>query len=148
MYKKPKERWCWFWMASLLAVIAVNVAPGDLFSRPSDVTHEITIYTRDSLRLVTGVYASILFTAKSRTQSSVPVQYSFSQSGGAPPGMIFEGYPCNKPGKFVCPQLASADGVYLDGVPTASGSYRVTIVATRPDGSKGFRAFTVNVGSH
>ena len=147
MRRKPKERCLWFCTAILLAVSGVNIAAQGLAAGPNNVTHQLTISTRDSLHLVKGVYASILFTAKSGAQSKVPVQYSFSQSGDAPPGMVFESYPCNKPGQSVCPQLASADGVYLDGVPAAAGSYRVTIVATGPDGNKASRAFAVIVRS-
>lgn len=92
---------------------------------------DTSIQTRDSLSLRQDTYSSLLFSAEpARTRdSNLPVQYRFTESGATPPGMKFETYPCNKPGMKVCPQLASANGVYLDGTPERVGSYTFVITA-------------------
>lgn len=107
----------------------------------------ISIDTKDSLSLTESVYSSILFTASptNTSQSNVPIQYQFAGSGKPPEGMIFESYPCNKPGRSTCPQIASSNGIFLDGVPTSPGSYRVSVTATGPDGRTCARLFTVTV---
>jgi hypothetical protein len=105
----------------------------------------ITISTKDSLELAPNIYTSILFTAKTSTKSEVPLQYHFTESGQTPPGMIFESYPCNKPGQTVCPSIASSDGIYLDGVPGSSGSYTVTITAIDVNGDQASKTFTIRV---
>ena len=147
MSGKSKGTRRWFRTAILLTIAGVNSAAPASSGAPDNVARKITISTRDSLRLAKGAYVSILFTAKSGARSKLPIQYSFSQSGDPPPGMVFESYPCHKVGQSVCPELASSDGVYLDGVPSAAGSYRLTIAATGPGGSQGSRAFIVIVES-
>lgn len=131
------------WTAILLGTIGVSLATPPQPQHSTQMTRNLTVSTRDSLILTQGAYSSILFTAKSSTRARVPVQYSFVESGAAPPGMIFENYPCNKPGHAACPQLASSDGIFLDGIPSSPGSYDVTIAATGPDGSKGSQSFTI-----
>ena len=106
---------------------------------------KVIISTRDPLVLTRGVYSSILFSAKSAVKRDIPLQYTFTESGRTPAGMVFESYPCNKPGQSVCPQVASSDGIYLDGVPSEIGSYNVTITATDPEGSKGSQSFQIVV---
>ena len=109
---------------------------------------KITIHARQGLTITAGTYSSILFQAEYNgdTQApSLPLQYEFHTSGDMPPGMLFENYPCNKPGQQNCPALASSDGIYLDGVPRAAGSYRVTISARTPGGEAGERDFTITV---
>jgi hypothetical protein len=90
-----------------------------------------SVQTLDSLSLRQGTYSSLLFTGEPvRTPgSNLPVQYRFTESGATPPGMRFESYPCNKPDRKVCPQLARANGVYLDGTPEQAGSYTFVITA-------------------
>ncbi len=106
----------------------------------------VSIQTRDSLSLRQGTYSSLYFVAEPvrDTETNLPVSYRFTESGQTPPGMIFEAYPCNKPGTEVCPQLASANGIYLDGAPAKTGSYTFVISATGPSGSVS-RSFTVIV---
>lgn len=118
---------------------------GGLRETPQNHTSTITVSTKDSLRLAEGTYSSILFTATPSTRMRMPVQYSFVESGFAPSGMIFESYPCNKPGQSICPQLARSDGIYLDGVPSSPGSFEVTITAADPDGNKASRRFSIVV---
>ncbi|HEY7303271.1 MAG TPA: putative Ig domain-containing protein [Bryobacteraceae bacterium] len=89
-------------------------------------------------------YASILFTA-SGDSDGVPVLYRFEESGDIPPGMIFESSPCNKPGHPVCPSMARADGIFLDGAPEAAGSYVVTITARNSKGGGITEKFTITV---
>lgn len=90
-----------------------------------------SIQTRGSLSLRQGTYSSLLFIAEpARTPgSNLPAQYRFTEAGATPPGMRFETYPCNKPDMKVCPQLATANGVYLDGTPEQTGSYTFVITA-------------------
>ena len=59
--------------------------------------------------------------------------------------MKFESYPCNKPNIKVCPELASANGIYLDGTPAESGSYTFVVTAEDPNGVKAAQQFTVTV---
>ncbi len=106
---------------------------------------EIKITASDSLSLQQGVYASITFTARSSGRDAAPATYKFSESGHVPPGMIFERYPCNKPGFSPCPTLARADAIYLDGTPSAAGSYTVTVTASEPQGGKASQQFTITV---
>jgi hypothetical protein len=108
---------------------------------------QFSIYTTDSLRLMKGVYASILFTAGTGKPVTAPVSFSFNESGNIPPGMRFESYPCNKPGKSPCPALARADGIFLDGVPTVPGIYNFTITASDPQGNNVHQSFTVRVSN-
>src|SRR5438270_13850706 len=91
----------------------------------------VYIHTRDSLSLQKGIYSSLFFVAEPvRTpDSALPLQYQFTESGATPPGMRFEVYPCNKPDVTVCPQLASSNGIYLDGTPGQAGSYTFVITA-------------------
>jgi Putative Ig domain len=107
---------------------------------------DISIFTRDSLVLTQGRYATIVFKAEApASKNGVPIQFTFATSGQTPPGMIFESYPCNKPGMQHCPALASSDSIYLDGVPTTPGSYRVTITAKDARGESRSRDFTITV---
>jgi len=113
---------------------------------------DISIKTRDSLSLTKGIYSSIFFGAvpANAPEDKMPTQYHLTGSG-APPGMIFEPYPCNKPNTEVCPSLASSDGIFLDGVLTTPGSYEAKITATDASGRKGFARFTITVadsGAH
>jgi Putative Ig domain len=106
----------------------------------------ISIHARDSLSLRQGTYASVLFVAEpARTpDSNLPLQYRFTESGVTPPGMKFETYPCNKPGRIVCSQLAISNGIFLDGTPTETGSY--TFVITAADAAeRASQQFTVIV---
>ena len=107
----------------------------------------VSISTRDSLSVQQGVYTSLYFLAEPvrTTDTNLPVQYRFTESGTPPPGMRFEVYPCNKPSIAVCPQLATANGIYLDGTPTDGGSYPVVITATDTDGRKASQRFTIVV---
>jgi hypothetical protein len=106
----------------------------------------IDIQTKDSLTLTAGTYRSLLFrAAKSTDEQGNPIPYTFRTSGEPPKGMIFEGYPCHKPGLENCPALASSDGIYLDGVPEAAGSYRISIRAETVTGESGTREFVITV---
>jgi hypothetical protein len=107
----------------------------------------IYIHTRDSLSLRQGIYSSLFFVAEpARTpDSNLPVQYRFTESGVTPPGMRFEIYPCNKPDVTVCPQVASSNGIFLDGTPTEAGSYTFVITATDTDQRRASQQFTVVV---
>lgn len=105
---------------------------------------EISLSTKDSLSLARNTYASILITATGNA-SRVPALYTFSESGSTPPGMIFESYPCNKPGHELCPSVAKPDGIFLDGVPTATGSYSFMVSAKDSKGNRGSKQFTVVV---
>lgn len=113
---------------------------------------DISIQTRDSLSLRQGTYSSLLFTAEPSATpgSNLPAQYRFSESGATPPGMRFENYPCNKSGMKACPQIARANGVYLDGTPEVPGSYTFVITAldviTRTTASQQFKV-TVEASS-
>lgn len=106
----------------------------------------ITLSTSDSLSLTKGVYASILFTAGNHS-GAIPVLYHFSESGNIPPGMIFESNACNKPGQPACASVARADGIFLDGVPSAEGSYTVTVTAKDSKGNRVSKRFTITVRS-
>ena len=108
---------------------------------------QMAITTKDSLSVKKGMYASILFTASKAETQGVPQSFTFKESGNAPPGMRFESYPCNKPGFSPCPALARADGVFLDGVPQAAGSYSFEITATDPEGNNTKQGFTVKVAN-
>lgn len=107
---------------------------------------DVRIRPQQSLVVSAGRYSRILFRAEhSDSDAQVPASYAFKTSGSLPPGMVFENYPCQKPGEKNCPALASADGIYLDGVPTAPGSYKLTIKAIAPSGETAEREFTVTV---
>jgi hypothetical protein len=108
---------------------------------------EITISTKDSLTIVQGSYSSLLFTARwqSPPEGPVPVAFRFETAGEVPPGMIFEPYPCHKPNQKNCPALARADGIYLDGVPTQSGSFQITVTVSDGQGHSVSQRFTVVV---
>ena len=108
------------------------------------VASVISLSTRDSLSLAKNTYASILFIATGNA-SGVPALYSFSESGSPPPGMIFERNPCNKPGHEPCPSVAKPDGIFLDGVPSAAGTYSLTVSAKDSKGNKGSKQFTIVV---
>ena len=110
-------------------------------------TTEITVSTKDSLTIWQGSYSSLLFTVTSPAPSEgpVPVAIRFETAGEVPPGMIFEPYPCHQPNQKNCPALARADGIYLDGVPTQSGSFQVTITATEGQRHPVSQRFTVVV---
>jgi hypothetical protein len=113
----------------------------------SSPSASISIQTQDSLSVAKGIYSSIFFTAVPATKpgDELPIQYQLTGSG-SPPGMIFEAYPCNKPNKDVCPAVASANGIFLDGVPTAPGSYDVELTATDgASGNKGYAHFTLTI---
>jgi hypothetical protein len=106
----------------------------------------VTIHARNALSLRAGVYSSIFFYAEPvrSLDNNLPVQYQFTASGKMPPGMKLESYPCNKPHTKVCPQLATANGIYLDGTPEKSGAY--TLALTASDGvSTVTREFAVTV---
>ncbi len=105
----------------------------------------ITISTDSSLALMRNVYATIRFTAKGNPEANLPVLYHFTQTGNPPPGMIFESYPCNKPNREVCPSVASADTIFLDGTPTSAGSYTVTINVRDAKGNESSQNFTITV---
>jgi hypothetical protein len=106
----------------------------------------ISIATRDSLTVRQGIYSSLFFLAEpSHVDTGLPQQYRFSESGLTPPGMKFESYPCNKPNAKVCPELASSNGLYLDGTPTKPGSYNFVLTVENPDGEKASRHFTIIV---
>jgi hypothetical protein len=108
----------------------------------------ISVRTKDSLVIAENRYASILFTAESSLpNTAAPDQFSFRTAGDPPPGMIFESYPCHKPGVENCQALASSDGIYLDGVPTTAGSYHFTITAKDAAGHSGKEQFTIAVKS-
>lgn len=105
----------------------------------------VSIHTRDSLSLRQRTYSSVFFVAEpARTpDSDIPVQYQFTESGLTPPGMKFETYPCNKPDTTVCPQVASSNGIFLDGTPAETGSYTFVITAADGAGRRASRQFTV-----
>ena len=105
----------------------------------------IFITTRDPLTVTQHTYASIAFTAKASPAPALPPQFTFTTSGRLPSGMIFESYPCHKPGLKNCPALASSDTLFLDGVPTTSGVFRVQVTAQGPDGGKTSTTVTVQV---
>lgn len=107
----------------------------------------IHIDTRDSLSLRQGTYSSLFFVAEPAraADTNLPVQYQFTESGVTPPGMKFEIYPCNKPDTAVCPQVASSNGIFLDGTPTEAGSYRFVIKATDVESRGASQQFTVVV---
>ena len=107
----------------------------------------ITVGTRDLLTVRQGTYSSLFFLAEPShlPSNDLPQQYRFSESGAVPPGMRFESYPCNKPSTKVCPQLASANGLYLDGTPAKAGSYQFVITVENSSGEKVSRHFTVTV---
>jgi hypothetical protein len=96
-----------------------------------------------------GRYSSLFFSAEpARTpESNLPVSFRFTESGVAPPGMMFETYPCNKPDTKVCPQVASSNGIFLDGTPTETGSYTFVITAIDTVGRRVSRQFTIVVNS-
>jgi hypothetical protein len=107
----------------------------------------VSIHTRDSLSLRQGTYSSLFFVAEpARTpKGNIPVQYQFTESGVTPPGMRFEIYPCNKPDTTVCPQVASSNGIFLDGTPAETGSFTFVIAAADTAGKRASRQFTVVV---
>ena len=108
---------------------------------------DIRIRAQHTLILTAGVYSAILFQAEAANgeKPQIPVTYQFKTTGEVPPGMVFESYPCHKPGEENCPALASSDGIYLDGVPATPGSYKITIKASAPDGESVSREFTITV---
>jgi hypothetical protein len=109
---------------------------------------DISVTTHDSTTIQQGTYCSIFFVAEPARApgSTLPVEYQFTESGETPPGMKFETYPCNKPDIKVCPQLATANGIFLDGVPSAAGSYTVVITAVDLAKKGASRQFTIVVG--
>ncbi len=111
----------------------------------SHAASHITIRTLDSLILAKGRYASILFQAESMSSTGVPARFTFRTSGDVPPGMVFESYPCHKPGLENCTALASVDGIYLDGTPRTAGTYRVRITATGSERNTGVSEFSLKV---
>jgi hypothetical protein len=110
-------------------------------------TTDITVSTKDSLTIVQGSYSSILFTASFQNppEGPAPAAFRFETSGDVPPGMIFEPYPCHQPNQQNCPAIARADGIYLDGVPTQSGSFQITITASEGQRHSVSQRFTVVV---
>jgi Putative Ig domain len=108
----------------------------------------VHIQTRDSLSVRQGSYSSLFFFAEPvrAPGNNLPVQYQFTESGATPPGMRFESYACNKPDMKVCPQIASSNGIFLDGTPSETGSYTFTVTATDGD-RKGSQQFTIVVNA-
>jgi hypothetical protein len=98
------------------------------------------IQTNHSLTLRQGTYESLLF----RVDTGSPEQVQFTTAGNPPPGMIFENTPCHKPGEENCVAMASANGIYLDGVPESAGTFHFTINAKQGD-QQTSREFTVTV---
>lgn len=115
-----------------------------LFAAPAK---GISVTTHDSTTIRQGTYSSIFFVAEPARapDSTLPLEYQFTESGETPPGMKFETYPCNKPDIKVCPQIASANGVFLDGVPSAAGSYTIVITAVDLAKKRASRQFTIVV---
>lgn len=113
----------------------------------SGAPQNIRIHTQDSLSLKQGIYSALYFVAEPARapNSELPMQYQLTGSGATPPGMKFEPYPCNKPGMKVCPQVATSNGVYLDGVPQEAGSYSFVIIAIDADERRASQEFTVVV---
>jgi len=107
----------------------------------------LSIRTRDSLTLHQGTYSSLLFLAEParNPRTQLPEQYRFAESGQIPEGMKFESYPCNRPDQKTCSQLASANGIYLDGTPRTIGAYKFTIVVENVGGEKTASTFEVTV---
>ncbi len=105
----------------------------------------LTLHAHGSLVLATHTYAVIRFQVASVPKPDIPAQFTFQTDGVPPPGMVFESYPCHRPGTKNCAALASADSVYLNGVPTTPGSYRVGITAKDPRGHTLSQKFTVVV---
>jgi hypothetical protein len=110
-------------------------------------TTDVAVSTKDSLTIGQGSYSSILFTVSSRSplEGPVPRAIRFETAGEVPPGMVFEPYPCHKPKQQNCPAIARADGIYLDGVPTQSGSFRITVAVHDGQGHAISQQFTVVV---
>jgi hypothetical protein len=108
---------------------------------------EITVSTKDSLTIVQGSYSSLLFTARLQhpPDGPAPVAFRFETAGEVPPGMIFEPYPCHQPNQQNCPAIARADGIYLDGVPTQSGSFQITVTVSDGQRHSVSQRFTVVV---
>lgn len=111
------------------------------------LTPDIRIRAQQTLILTAGTYSAILFQAEAASgdKPRIPASYQFETAGDVPPGMFFESYPCHKPGQENCPALASSDGIYLDGVPSAPGSFKVTIKASALNGETASREFTITV---
>ncbi len=118
-----------------------------LITLSAAATKGVYIHTRDSLSLRQGVYSSLFFFAEpARTpDNNLPVQYQFTESGVTPPGMTFEIYPCNKLDMTVCPQVATSNGIFLDGTPKQAGSYTFLITATTVGRKRASQQFTVVV---
>jgi hypothetical protein len=108
---------------------------------------DITVSTKDPLTIVQGNYSSLLFTARLQhpPDGPAPAAFRFETAGEVPPGMVFEPYPCHKPNQQNCPALARADGIYLDGVPTQSGSFQITVTVSDGQGHAVSQRFTVVV---
>ncbi len=105
----------------------------------------LLLHAHGSLDLTAHTYAVIRFHAESAPKKDIPSQITFSTAGTAPPGMVFESYPCHRPGEKNCAALASADGIYLDGTPTRPGAYRIRITAKDLQGATVSREFMVTV---
>src|SRR3954452_4879206 len=110
-------------------------------------TTEITVSTKDPLTIWQESYSSILFMARFQRppDGPAPVAFRFETSGEVPPGMVFEPYPCHKPNQQNCTAIARADGIYLDGVPTQSGSFQITVAVSDGQGHAISQQFTVVV---
>lgn len=124
------------WMLIALTAVMMSAEPAAT----------ISIHARDPLSIRQGDFSSIAFVAEpERTPgNNLPVPYRFTQTGTTPPGMKFESYPCNRPEQKACSQLASANGVFLNGAPTKTGSYSFVITAN--DGmNEASQRFTVVV---
>jgi len=145
----------------VITLLAVGCNSGQLTYRntssaslqtPTKV-HAVTISTRQPLTMNKGTYSHISFDAQ---PVSPATQYRFTENGGIP-GMIFENNLCNnnpawnnKGGTTAC--LAeyagnsnSGYGIYLDGIPTATGKYGILITATDQAGNTAARQFTITV---
>ena len=110
---------------------------------------DLSLSTQHSLSLQQGAYASVLFLAAPArsANTNLPLQYRFTESGNIPPGMVFESAPCHKPHTKVCSQLASTNGIFLDGTAAQTGSYTFVITATTIDRRTVSKQFTVTVHS-
>jgi hypothetical protein len=110
----------------------------------------ITITTTDSLILTQGTYGKIGFKAQPPNGYN-GYTYSFTETGTVP-GMVFGSYPCHNPAMtMACPLSGSNAGsyapniLYLDGVPTAAGTFPITITAKDQSGNIGIQSFTITI---